>query len=123
MLTETKPTAEEILADFRNTYSDFYKEAFGVRPRRDTSSWTVEQFEQEWKILGEICQQNAEMEAKAEARAIDDVEKRIAKLLVLGAKDRAAAIRWLHEAEGTEDSEYLCYCLGLPYGYFKKEAP
>jgi hypothetical protein len=31
-------------------------------------------------------------------------------------------MRWIHEAEGSNgDDEYLCYLVGLPYGYFRKE--
>ena len=53
--------------------------------------------------------------------AISDAigEKIIVKLIGHGAPDRATAIRWLHDAEGTDnDNEYLCFCLGLKYGYF-----
>jgi hypothetical protein len=36
-----------------------------------------------------------------------------------GAKDREMAMRWIHEAEGSNgDDEYLCFLLGLPYRYF-----
>jgi hypothetical protein len=46
----------------------------------------------------------------------------LAALIGAGAGDRATAIRWMHEANDTNyDPEYLCYCLGLPYGYFRKE--
>jgi hypothetical protein len=39
-----------------------------------------------------------------------------------GAKDRAMALRWIHEAEGSNgDDEYLCYLVGLPYRYFVKK--
>jgi hypothetical protein len=42
-------------------------------------------------------------------------------LLRSGAKDRAMALRWVHEAEETNgDDEYLCYTVGLPYGYFRE---
>jgi hypothetical protein len=40
-----------------------------------------------------------------------------------GAKDRATAMRWIHEAEDTQgDDDYLAYTLGLPYQYFRKVA-
>jgi hypothetical protein len=45
---------------------------------------------------------------------------RVQSVLACGAKDRAMALRWIHEAEGTTgDDEFLCYTLGLPYRYFK----
>jgi hypothetical protein len=35
---------------------------------------------------------------------------------------REMALRWIHEAEGSNgDDEYLCYLIGLPYGYFRRE--
>jgi hypothetical protein len=40
-----------------------------------------------------------------------------------GARDRQAAIAWIHEAEGTNgDDDYLAWTLGLPYQYFRKVA-
>jgi hypothetical protein len=30
------------------------------------------------------------------------------------------ALRWIHEAEGSDgDDEYLCFRAGVPYGYIK----
>jgi hypothetical protein len=44
-------------------------------------------------------------------------------LMMAGAKTREQALRWVHEAEGSNgDDEYLCYLLGLPYGYFRRAA-
>jgi len=101
-------------------YWDFYKEAHGFRPRGiDTSSWTVEQFQAEFTELGRICKQNAEFRAEDEARAAVKFETRIAELIASGAGDRATAIRWVAEAEDADgDMEYLCFLLGLEYGYF-----
>ena len=51
-----------------------------------------------------------------------DFEMRMLSLLQTGAKDREMALRWIHEAEGSNgDDEYLCFLLGLPYRYFIKE--
>jgi hypothetical protein len=101
-------------------YWDFYKEANGFRPRGiDTSSWTVEQFKAEFAELGRICEQNEAIRAEDEARAAARFEARIADLIASGAGDRATAIRWVAEAEGAgRDAEYLCFLLGLEYGYF-----
>jgi hypothetical protein len=41
----------------------------------------------------------------------------------MGAGNYETALRWIHEADGTDgDDEYLCYHNGLPYGFFKKAA-
>jgi hypothetical protein len=48
---------------------------------------------------------------------------RMQNLLMSGAKTREMALRWVHEAEGSNgDDEYLCFLVGLPYGYFKLAA-
>ena len=103
---------------------DMYKDAYGVRPRGiDTSGWTLADFDREFVSLGQVIEaedaQRCEMEAEATVR----VEKAIDTLMRSGAQDRATAIRWLHESHDTQgDDEYLCFQLGLPYGYFRKAA-
>jgi hypothetical protein len=103
-------------------FSDVYKEAHGFRPRHvDTTSWTVEQFHSEFEELGRICKQNAEFRRADELLAARRFEDRISKLMASGAGDRATAIRWVAEAEDAgQDLEYLCFLLGLEYGYFKQ---
>lgn len=125
MTTEFKSWEELTqLEQAQSTYWDMYKDAYGVRPRGiDTSSWTLEQFEAEFLVLG-VTIADAEIQRKeSEENAVVVFEQRIYTLIHAGAKDRATAIRWIHEAEDTHgDDEYLCYTLGLPYMYFRKVA-
>lgn len=103
---------------------DAYKDAYGYRPRHiDVSAMTVAELEAELKILStEIAVQEQERKA-AEELAAHDFEIRVQNLMMSGAKTREQALRWIHEAEDTQgDDEYLCYTLGLPYGYFRKVA-
>jgi hypothetical protein len=102
-------------------FSDFYKEANGFRPRHvDTSNWTVERFQSEFDTLSEICKSNALARKEEEAYKARKLETRISELLTMGAKDREMAIRWISEAEDAGgDMEYLCFLLGVEYGYFK----
>ena len=105
----------------RSEYSDFYKEAFGFRPRWDYSAMTLADFDHEFEYLAQECKRNEELRAKAEAEAAVRLEQRILSLLESGAKSRAMALRWLDEAEGTNgDVDYLCFCLGVDYGYIKQ---
>ena len=125
MTTEFKSWDELTqLEQAQETYWDMYKDAYGVRPRGiDTSSWTVETFLKEFAYLGLVIEREEANRKMAEASAIFSFEKRVDDLIYSGAKDRATAIRWIHEAEGTQgDDEYLCYTLGLPYMYFRKVA-
>ena len=103
---------------------DMYKDAYGVRPRGvDTSHWTLEDFEAEFEGLGVAIEAEEKVRVASEQHSIFSFEKRVDDLIYSGAKDRATAMRWIHEAEGTMgDDEYLCYTLGLPYMYFRKVA-
>jgi hypothetical protein len=108
------------LEQYACQYWDMYKDAYGVRPRGiDTSSWTEEQFEAEFVSLSETIDANYKQQLALEAVNQHDFEMRMLSLLQTGAKTREMALRWIHEAEGTQgDDEYLCYTLGLPYRYF-----
>ena len=101
-------------------YSDMHKEAYGFRPRNDISEWTMEDFEAEFKVLAEVCESNNLQREEEERFAVGKLENRISALMQGGAKDRSMAIRWIAEAEDCGgDMEYLCFLVGVPYGYFK----
>jgi len=111
------------LEQYACQYWDMYKDAYGVRPRCiDTASWTEAQFEAEFASLARTIDANYKEQLAMEEEAKRAFELRIVDLLSSGAKDREMAMRWIHEAEGSDgDDEYLCYLLGLPYRYFVKE--
>jgi len=104
------------------TFWDMYKDAHGFRPRHiDTSTWTLEQFEAEFEQLDRIINQENILRLEREATASHEFEMRMQDLLRSGAKTREMAMRWVHEAEGSNgDEDFLCYLIGLPYGYFRK---
>jgi len=111
-----------VLEQYACTYWDMYKDAYGVRPRGiDTSGWTEEQFEAEFVSLSRTIEANYQEQLIAEERATVDFEMRVQGLMMSGAKSYEMALRWIHEAEGSDgDEEYLCFLVGLPYGYFRK---
>lgn len=106
------------------TFWDMYKDAHGIRPRHiDTSSWTLAQFDKEFAELGEVMKANDIAQGIEEAIATEKFERRVAELISIGAKNTEMAMRWIHEAEGTDgDNDYLAWTLGLPYQYFRKAA-
>jgi len=112
-----------VLEQYACQYWDMYKDAYGVRPRGiDTSTWTEAEFEAEFVQLAKTIDANYKEQLACEEIAKHDFEMRVLSLLQTGAKDRDMALRWIHEAEGSNgDDEYLCFLLGLPYGYFRKE--
>ena len=111
------------LEQYACQFWDMYKDAYGVRPRGiDTSTWTEADFEAEFVSLSKVIEQENTARLESEERAAHDFEMRVLGLLQSGAKDREMALRWVHEAEGSNgDDEYLCYLVGLSYGYFRKE--
>ena len=111
-----------VVEQYACQFWDMYKDANGFRPRHiDTSAWTEEQFEAEFRQLGMTIADNDRERKEAEERAMHEFEMRVQGLLMSGAKDRDMALRWVHEAEGSNgDEDYLCYLIGLPYGYFRK---
>jgi len=106
------------------TFWDMYKDAFNFRPRHiDTSAWTMIDFEREFAELGQVLETNATAEKISQGRAEEAFERRVAEMFTLGAKDTDMAMRWIHEAEGTQgDNDFLAWTLGLPYQYFRKAA-
>jgi hypothetical protein len=113
-----------VLEQMQCQYWDMYKDAYGVRPRGiDTTAWTEERFTAEFEVLGQMITEQEAQRKIAEQEAAHAFEMRMLSLLASGAKDREMALRWIHEAEGTNgDDEYLCWTVGLPYGYFRKRA-
>jgi len=112
-----------VLEQYACTYWDMYKDAYGVRPRGiDTTAWTEADFEREFFQLSVTIAEEDRIRKESQEKASHDFEMRILSLQQTGAKTRDMAMRWVHEAEGSNgDDEYLCFLIGLPYGYFRKE--
>ena len=106
--------------ELQSIYWDMYKDAYGIRPRHmNLEAMTEADFEAEFKILGETIQRENELRRLAEHEAAHAFEMRVQSIMACGASDRAMALRWIHEAEGSNgDDEFLCYLVGLPYRYF-----
>lgn len=109
------------LEQYSCQFWDMYKDAYGVRPRGiDTAAWDEATFEAEFNYLQDLIAKNEQEREIAEREATVTFEQRIQELYACGAKDRAMALRWIHEAEGSNgDDEFLCYLVGLPYRYFQ----
>lgn len=103
---------------------DAYKDAYGVRPRfMNMETMTIEELKAQLEQCVAEIERNEQQREIDEERASHDFEMRMLNLMMSGAKNREQALRWVHEAEGSDgDDEYLCFLLGLPYGYFRKAA-
>jgi len=103
---------------------DMYKDAHGFRPRHIRLDLCTEaEIEADLDRLQIIILDNERERKIAEDKSAHEFEMRILSILACGAKDRDMALRWIHEAEGSNgDDEFLCYLVGLPYRYFAKVA-
>lgn len=108
------------LQQYEATYSDFYKEAHGFRPRHvNTDTWTEADYEREFEQLSQVCKENLQREAAQEAEAVKKFEQHVTNTICMGARDRETALRWIMDASTADgDWEYFCYLNGLPYHYF-----
>lgn len=86
--------------------SDWYKEAFGIRPRYYKEWWTKDELEAEYNHLSRICEENLKSEKIRQEAAYKRFEKLIEKVIGYGAGNRETAIRWLIEADDFCDIEY-----------------
>lgn len=110
----------ELRNELASTYSDMYKDVHGFRPRVDTWHWTEQDFQDEIEWLSKELQTKMDEEEMYQKQNAADFEIRIGKTIELGAGDRETALRWIHEAEGTDgDNDYLCFKLNIPYDYIK----
>lgn len=114
----TQTRQEELVSIFW----DMYKDAHGFRPRHmweALQTMTEAEIEADLDRLQIIITDNSRLRDIQEKAAAERLELRILGLIDIGAGDRATALRWIHEAEGSNgDNEYLCYLLGVRYHYF-----
>ena len=109
--------------ELHSIYWEMYKSAHGIRPRGiDTSGWTEADFNREFENLDLISELNCRQQQADEQIAIQQFEDRVTSLMHTGT-NRERVIAWLMDAENANgDHDYFCFCLGLPYGYFRKAA-
>lgn len=104
------------LEELESIYCEMHKDAYGVKARwyRATS---VEQALKDIESLQVAVDAAFEADKRAQQQAIEAFQ------VLVKSYGFEAAKRWQHQAYGTDgDDEYLCYHLGLPYGYFKQAA-
>lgn len=97
-------------------YCDLHKDVYGVKARWYHAD-TVEQARADLAVLQAEAERQWEQDRIAQQNAIAAFEE-----LARSYGGVETAKRWQHQAYGTDgDDEYLCYHLGLPYGYFKRQ--
>ena len=113
-----------VVEQLQSEYSDFFKEVNGYRPRfMSTEQWNSEEWlRSKLNALEETSKVVFAAEAAREDAAAVKFEKNVDTIIATGAGDRKTALRWILDAnDSTDDPDYLCCTLGLPYGYFTTE--
>lgn len=104
--------------ELESIYCELHKDVYGVKARWYHAD-TVEQAEADVAALQVQGEAVWAQEREAQQEAIRAFEELAASY---GGVETAK--RWQHQAYGTDgDDEFLCYHLGLPYGYFRKSLP
>lgn len=112
MTTELTPRESMI-----QIYSDFHKDAYGFRPRGiNYDAMSLEDLDADLTRFAEVCKENANAEAIAEAKAVEAFNTSIASIISMGAGNKATALRWTAEA-GVADSgwdmDFYLWKLGI----------
>jgi hypothetical protein len=111
----------DLIHVWKTDLSDYYKEAFGVRPRHYKEWWTKDELEAEYDHLERVCAENERVRVEVEKESYKRFEKLIAEVIAYGAGNRETAIRWLIEADETidinwkQDVEHFFWSLGISY--------
>ena len=110
-----------------NTVSDLYKDVNGFRPSgwfyTTWNSGNNDQKQAMWDNLIIELEARCTEEKQAEFEAVKMFEAKIASIMELGANSRETALRWIVDSLNLSDADkmyggdYICYTLGLPYGY------
>jgi hypothetical protein len=110
------------LQELEQAYCEFHKDVYGVKARWYRAE-SVEQARADLDRLQAAGELVWAEEKRAQEQAAQRFEKRIEDTITSGAGDRQTALRWIHQAEDTNgDDEFLCYSLGLPFNYIKRDA-
>lgn len=110
------------LEEMEQMYSELHKDVYGVKARWYHAD-SIEHARADLASLQAQAEVVWAREKQAQVDAGVAFEARVAELIAVGAGDRATALRWIHQAEGTDgDDERLCYALGLSFSHFKAVA-
>jgi hypothetical protein len=98
-------------------YSDFYKDAYGIRPVGQLGHpTTVEEYEKEIDRLSEVTKEQVKEEAKREEEAWKEWKEFIDSFMLKHDVSQSTAIKWDMEAqEVLDDVEHYCYLSQLSF--------
>lgn len=113
-------TVEDLEAwiDMRHGFSDVHKSAYGVRPRFDTSRFTLTEWKDTYSSIERVSKENATIEAEQAVVNIQAFKNAVKRIQRSGAKTFMTAIRWMFDAESVNlknrrDVECFFYDRGI----------
>jgi len=107
--------------DLINYISDAHKDAYGFRPRHiNFDVMSIADLEREADELSDAVGRAIDAENARIVGAEAEFEMLIFNTKSLGAKCRKTAIRWIASAFNDPDAGYICYMMGIGYGYQKE---
>lgn len=107
------------LEELECAYCELHKDVYGMKARW----YRAESVEQARKDLAALEAAGKEVWAREELERQQVIAQFQQLVKDHCGGDLEKAKRWQHQAYGTGgDDEYLCYRMGLPYGYFKQAA-
>ena len=98
-------------------YSDFYKDANGIRPGGYYGHpKTVEEYDKEIDRLGKVIKEQTKEEAKREKEAYKEWKEFLNSYMLKHDVSQSTAIKWDMEAqEVLDDVEHYCYLSQLSF--------
>lgn len=115
MTSITSETRQETLS----IISDFWKEAYGSRPRGiNFDAYSNEELDELWSELSAICSENASEEERQIAESWKAFNETITKTIGYGAGTRANALKWMFDGSGLcadnyQDIEHFVWQYGI----------
>jgi hypothetical protein len=108
------------LEELECIYCELHKDVYGVKARWYRAE-SVEQARKDLDALEAEGVRVAEDQRRYQEQAALRFERLVSETIASGARDRATALRWIHQAMGTDgDNEFLCHQSGLRYDYLNK---
>lgn len=125
---ESKLNANQALTHRENMillYSDFHKDAYGIRPRGyNLYAFTTEELEADFARFEQVCADNRIEELAAEAEADNAFRTLITNTIQMGAHDEVTALRWIAEGAVEDygyDYEHFLWNQGIAYSKYGQE--
>ena len=95
--------------------SDAHKDAYGFRPRKDSSNMSDEQIDAWYDDVCADANRVFEEEIQQNVESMSAWNARLNKIMEMGAGDRITAIKWDMQAYNTTSADDYCWEANIPF--------